>query len=221
MGADVKLLAGIGALGMLGGGLYATDSLTPGTVYDKPYDQAYAELSSMSLLPVTGPASDGTGSILVERSAGAIGWRIAVGAVEVGRFTARLSPVGANRTRVIIDFAATPVTESENPLLTSELMTSFARLAMVEQVDARLENRAPDMHEIHMASARHLQANPAQLKDFGGALRAQFKQVEKRLKEDSVSSAEWDKTISDIKADTASPPRLEDATRPSVVFPAN
>ena len=221
MGADVKLLAGIGALGMLGGGLYATDSLTAGTVYDKPYDQAYSELASMPLLSVTGPSSDGTGGMVVERSAGAIGWRIAVGAVEVGRFTARLSPVGANRTRVIIDFAATPVISSENPLLTSELMTSFARLAMVEQVDARLENRAPDMHEIHLASARHLQANPAQLKDFGGALQAQFKQVEKRLKEDSVASVEWEATVSDIRANHASPPRLEDATRPSVVFPEN
>ena len=206
---------------MLGGGLYATDSLTAGTVYDKPFDQAYAELADMPLLPAAGAADPGSGSMVVERGAGSIGWRIAIGTVEVGRFTARLSPVGADRTRVMIDFEATPILSSENPILTSELMTNFARLAMVEQVDARLENRAPDLHEIHMASARHLQANPAQLKDFGGALQAQFKQVEKRLKEDSMSSAEWDKTISDMKANTASPPNLEDATRPSVVFPEN
>ena len=206
---------------MLGGGLYATDSLTAGTVYDKPFDQAYAELADMPLLPAAGAADPGSGSMVVERGAGSIGWRIAIGTVEVGRFTARLSPVGADRTRVMIDFEATPRLSSENPILTSELMTNFARLAMVEQVDARLENRAPDLHEIHMASARHLQANPAQLKDFGGALQAQFKQVEKRLKEDSMSSAEWDKTISDMKANTASPPNLEDATRPSVVFPEN
>ena len=206
---------------MLGGGLYANDSLTAGTVYDKPFDQAYAELADMPLLPAAGAADPGSGSMVVERGAGSIGWRIAIGTVEVGRFTARLSPVGADRTRVMIDFEATPILSSENPILTSELMTNFARLAMVEQVDARLENRAPDLHEIHMASARHLQANPAQLKDFGGALQAQFKQVEKRLKEDSMSSAEWDKTISDMKANTASPPNLEDATRPSVVFPEN
>lgn len=206
---------------MLGGGLYATDSLTAGTVYDKPFDQAYAELADMPLLPAAGAADPGSGSMVVERGAGSIGWRIAIGTVEGGRFTARLSPVGADRTRVMIDFEATPILSSENPILTSELMTNFARLAMVEQVDARLENRAPDLHEIHMASARHLQANPAQLKDFGGALQAQFKQVEKRLKEDSMSSAEWDKTISDMKANTASPPNLEDATRPSVVFPEN
>ena len=206
---------------MLGGGLYAADSLTAGTVYDKPFDQAYAELADMPLLPAAGAADPGSGSMVVERGAGSIGWRIAIGTVEVGRFTARLSPVGADRTRVMIDFEATPILSSENPILTSELMTNFARLAMVEQVDARLENRAPDLHEIHMASARHLQANPAQLKDFGGALQAQFKQVEKRLKEDSMSSAEWDKTISDMKANTASPPNLEDATRPSVVFPEN
>ena len=206
---------------MLGGGLYATDSLTAGTVYDKPFDQAYAELADMPLLPAAGAADPGSGSMVVERGAGSIGWRIAIGTVEVGRFTARLSPVGADRTRVMIDFEATPILSSENPILTSELMTNFARLAMVEQVDARLENRAPDLHEIHMASARHLQANPAQLKDFGGALQAQFKQVEKRLKEDSMSSAEWDKTISDMKANTASPPNLEDATRPSVIFPEN
>ncbi len=43
----MKLLAGIGALGLLGGGLYASDALTAGTVYDKPYAKAYADLADM------------------------------------------------------------------------------------------------------------------------------------------------------------------------------
>ena len=217
----MKLLAGIGALGMLGGGLYATDSLTAGTVYDKPYAQAYAELADMPLLPAAGAAEPGSGTTVVERGAGTIGWRIAVGPVEVGRFTARLSPVGADRTRVIIDFAATPVVASENPILTSELMTNFARLAMVEQVDARLENRAPDMQEIHWAAARHLQAHPEQMKNFGGALQSQFRQVADRIKEDSASSEDWQARVRELEAAHDSAPKLEDATRPAVVFPTN
>ena len=217
----MKLLAGIGALGMLGGGLYASDALTPGTVYDKPYEQAYAELADMPLLSASGFADSVSGVTVVERNPGSIGWRIAVGPVEVGRFTARLSPAGANRTRVTVDFAATPVTSSENPILTSELMTNFARLAMVDQVDARMENRAPDMQEIHLAAARHLQANPAQLKAFGGALQAQFQQVDRQLRADTAASAEWEAQMEDFKARHAPPPNPADATRPTTVFPEN
>lgn len=206
---------------MLGGGLYATDSLTAGTVYNKPYSRAYAELADMPLLPAAGAAEPGSGSMVVERGAGQIGWRIAVGPVEVGRFTARLSPVGADRTRVTVDFAATPVVASENPILTSELMTDFARLAMVEQVDARMENRPPDMREFHMAAARHIQAHPEAMKNFGGALQAQFKQVEQRLKQDSAASAELESTMRDFESKYGPAPKLEDATRPAVVFPTN
>ena len=83
----MKLLAGLGALGMLGGGLYASDAFTPGTIYDKPYEQAYAELADMPLLPVTGASEGGSGSMVVERKAGSIGWRISMGPVDVGRFT--------------------------------------------------------------------------------------------------------------------------------------
>lgn len=212
----MKLLAGMGALGMLGGGLYATDSLTAGTVYDKPYEQAYAELAEMPLLPISGGPQPGSGSTVVERGAGTIGWRIAVGQVEVGRFTARLSPVGTDRTRVLIDFAATPIASSDDPILSSELMTNFARLAMVEQVDARLENRSPDIREIHMSAARHLQAHPDQLKQFGTAVQSQFRQVDEMLRDDQ--SAEWDETLREIKIRHAPPPDPADAVRPSTTF---
>lgn len=212
----MKLLAGLGALGMLGGGLYATDSLTAGSVYDKPYAQAYAELETMSLLPITGAPGSGTGSTVVERGAGTIGWRIALGPVEVGRFTARLTPVGTDRTRVIVDFAATPVASSANPILTSELMANFARLAMVEQVDARMENRPPDMREIHWAAARHLQANPAQMAQFGDAIETQFRQVDEMLRAgDPADSADWEQRLRDIERNGARLPRTEDATRPT------
>ena len=215
----MKLLIGTGLIGLLTGGLYATDALTAGTVYDKPYDQAYSELAAMPLLAVTGGSENGAGSTLVEQGAGSIGWRVAVGTVEVGRFTARLSPVSANRTRVLVDFAATPAESSANPILSSELMTNFARLAMVEQVDARLENRAPDMREIHNAAARHLQANPEQLRAFGGAVEAQFKAVDSMLRDDK--SAEWAARLKKIELNNAPPPNPADATRPSVAFPDN
>ncbi len=209
----MKILAGLAALGMLGGGLYATDALTAGTLYEKPYEQAYAELASMPLLPVAGPAHPGSGSMVVEREPGTIGWRIAVGSVEVGRFTARLSPAGARRTRVSVEFATSPAQIGVNPILASELMTNFARLAMVEQVDARLENRPPDMGEIHLAAARHLQANPEQLRAFGGAVQAQFQRVDSMLRADQ--SPEWAERLERIEKSYAPPPYPEDATRPT------
>lgn len=217
----MKVLAGLGAMGMLGGGLYATDALTAGTVYDKPYARAYADLAAMPLLPVTGAAHNSNGSMVVQQGAGTISWRLSLGTTEVGLFTARLSPVGTDRTRVLVDFAATPPGDAQNPILSSELMTDFARLAMVEQVDASLEGRAPDVREIHMNAARHLQANPAQVKQFGQAVDAQFKSVNDMLRQDPAELAEWESTMKDMKANYGPPPRPEDATRPSVVFPQN
>lgn len=205
-------------MGMLGGGLYATDALTAGTVYDKPYQQAYEELVAMPLLPVTGIAEPGSGSMVVERAPGKIGWRISVGQMEVGRFTASLSPVGGNRTRVLIDFATIPAEAGQNPILTSKLMTEFARLAMVEQVDARMENRAPDIREMQWSMARHIQANPAQMREFGGAIDAQFKEVDKMLRENSADTTEFNERLRNIEISYAPPPRPEDATRPAVTF---
>lgn len=211
----MKLLAGIGALGMLGGGLYASDALTAGTVYDKPYAQAYGDLAEMPLLPAAGASGSASASMVVERRSGSIEWRVAVGQYEVGRFTAALSPVGQDRTRVIVDFVATPPEASLNPILTSDLMTDFARLGMVEQVDARMENRAPDLREVHWAAARHLQANPAQLAQFGDAIDAQFKQVDSMLRDDSAELAEWEKSLRDIKIRHAPPRDPAAATRPT------
>lgn len=147
--------------------------------------------------------------------------RISLGTAGVGLFTAQLSPVGAGRTRVLVDFAAAPKIASQDPILSSDLLTDFARLAMVEQVDASLENRAPDVREIHMAAARHFHANPAQVKQFGEAVNAQFKSVNHMLRQDPADMAELESTMKDIKANYGPPPRPQDATRPSVVLPNN
>lgn len=211
----MKLLAGLGAIGVIGGGLYASDALTEGTVYAKPYAQAYEELAAMPLLPVTGNTESGNGSMVVERAPGRIGWRISAGQLELGHFTATLSPVGIDRTRVIIHFAAAPAVESQNPVLSSQLMNDFARLAMVEQVDARLENRAPDLREIHWAAARHIQANPQLLADFGGAVEAQFNQVDAMLRDDPAQMAELEQQINDLARAHAPPRTPESATRPT------
>ena len=181
----MKILAGIGALGMLGGGLYATDALTAGTVYDKPYEQAYAELAEMPLLPATGTSVDGSGSITVERGAGAdqladFAWHgrgrpLYRAANQVGAHE-RSCAGGVRR--------ATPMVDGPNAILQSELMTEFARLAMVEQVEARMENRPPDLREVHLAAARHIQAHPEQVKAFATAVEGQFAQVDQMLRAD-------------------------------------
>ena len=213
----MKWVIGVAGSGLLAGVLYASNAFAPGAVYDKSFDQAYAELSTMPLLPPIGPA--GEGAATMNRAAGSIDWRLAIGTTEVGRFTARLSPVGANRTRVVVEFASASTAPGNDPILSSELMTNFARLSMVEQVDARLENRPPDVREIQEAAARHIQANPAQLEAFGGAVGAQFRNVDSMLQADQ--GAATIAAIKDLQARHAPPPNPQDATRPSVVFPEN
>jgi hypothetical protein len=154
---------------MLLGGLYASDALTTGRVYDIPLEQAYSELASME---VPGPLLGATAgvyatSVSVRRLPQAISWQFQVGGVDVASFTARLSPEAPGRTRVRVEYTPGEPLPPELQQLTSATLTrDFARIAMSEQVDAQLEHRPVDEVEMAHAMARHAAAHPEQVQEY-------------------------------------------------------
>jgi hypothetical protein len=156
------------------GGLYATDALTRGEVYDLPFEQVYSELAAMPLPgEVTQVSSAGAGeTVEVRRDPDAIHWIFLAGGEQTGRFTAQLSREGAQRTRVIVDFEAGPALTPElAPLSESKLMRKLAAAALAEQVDSRLERRPFEASGFMTRAAEHLQNNPQDLEDYGASIR--------------------------------------------------
>jgi len=170
----VKLLGLAGlSLAAAAGGLYATDALTRGEVYDLPFDQVYAELSSMPLPDDVAQVSAGRAGngVVVRREASVISWLFTTGGEEAGRFTATLSPEGPHRTRVIVDYApGRSVREGILRIGDTAMMRKLAAAAMAEQVDSRLERRPFEQSGFMRRAAEHLQNNPEYLEEYGEAI---------------------------------------------------
>jgi hypothetical protein len=197
----MKILLALGGSGLLLGGLYASGAPAPGRIYDMPYEQAYAELSSM---PVPGAligtdSGSGAPSVVIRRSPRSIGWQFQVGGHDVALFTVRLSPEGPDRTRVRVEYSPGEDLSPELRHLSSAgLIRELARLAMSEQVEAQLEHRPVDQDRIVEALARHAAAHPEQIREFEGALgqtvAGLHRQVNENAPEGSASAAagSWD-----------------------------
>ena len=210
----MKALIGLGAASLLGGGLYAADVFTPGTVYDKPFVQAHDDLSTMKILPLLGETAaygvkrPAIATITSTRTPDAIQWAIAVGPTKLGTFTARLSPIDRSRTRVLLSIR--PAATESSAVRADEadaMIVELARVVMTEQVDARLEDRAPDSRAIAIAMARYITADEGNLRAFGGGVEGAMNAVTLRLNENKKPPGQW-----------TQPPTKEDATRPSVTF---
>lgn len=155
------------------GGLYASDALTRGEVYDLSYDQAFAELSSMPLpAEVTQLSARSAGSRVEVRTQGSvIAWHFLADGRDNGRFTATLSREGGSQTRVIVDFLpGSDAPEGVLRISDTALMRKLAAAAMAEQVDSRLEGRPFEESGFMQRAAEHLQNNPDQLKEYGEAV---------------------------------------------------
>ncbi len=161
------------SLAAVAGGLYASDALTRGEVYELSYDEAFAELSSMPLpAEVTQLSLRSVGSKVEVRTEGSvIAWHFMADGMETGRFTATLSREGDDRTRVIADFVP-GATEPEGLLRISDttLMRKMAAAALAEQVDSRLERRPFEQSGFMQRAAEHLQNNPEQLEEYSQAV---------------------------------------------------
>lgn len=212
----MKALIGLAAASLLGGGLYATDMFTPGTVYDKPFVQAYDDLSTMKMLPLLGETAaygvkrPAIATITSTRTPDAIQWAIAVGPTKLGTFMARLSAIDGSRTRVLL--SVRPAATESSAVKADEadaMIVELARVVMTEQVDARLEDRAPDSRAIAIAMARYITADEGNLRTFGGGVGDAMSAATLQLNEDKKPPEQW-----------TPPPTRQDATRPSVTFPS-
>ena len=183
----MNLSIGLAGSALLVGGLYATDALAPGRTYDIPLEQAFDELSSM---PVPdGLAATGAGAapaVVVERTPSAIHWQFRVRGQDVALFTARLTPEGAGRTRVRIEYSPREPSSPElRRLASAGLVREFARLEMSEHVEARLERRPVDRTEVAAALADHIAANPEQVREYGRAMGEMVADLHRQINENA------------------------------------
>lgn len=196
----------------------ASDVFTPGSVYDKPFVEAYDDLSRMKLLPLLGQSAPygvkrpDIAAMTLTRTSDSLNWRIAIGPNQVAHFTARLTPIDGSRTRVFLSIrpAATEKTNAVQADEDSAMIVELARVVMTEQVDARLEDRAPDTRAMALAMARYITTDQDNLRTFGEGVEESMNGVASHLKESMKPTERW-----------TPPPTIEDASRPSVKLPPN
>jgi len=213
----VKLLIGMGGSGMLLGGLYAGDALTPGQIYDKPFAQAYSELAAMPVPVELVTAMSGSDSTTVDVhcTPDAIGWHFMISGHEVSVFTARLNAHDASRTRVRVSYAPGADISPEIERLTSTaLARSLAEIVMSDQVEAELEDRPLDRGATLHKLARHVSDHPEQVRQYGQEVGNIIKDFGNQAA--LAASASGNSTV-------RTDPRqaMDAATRPSVILPAN
>jgi hypothetical protein len=209
---------------MLLGGLYASDALSAGQVYDVPLEQAYSELSSMPLPdPLISPVSRGdAASVAVRRSPRSIDWHFQIAGQDVAVFTATLSSEGADRTRVRIAYTpAEPPSPELGQLTSTALVRDLARIAMTEQVSAELENRPVDRDKIVDALARHAAAHPDQIREFsrgaGEMVAGLHGQIHENSKDLPIAAESLEAPVP-LGLDHSA---MNAATRPSVELPSS
>ena len=209
----MKALAGLGGVATLVGGLHASGVLRPGEVYAKPYSVAYAELATMPI-PATAAGLAGGGEVDVEERPGQIVWHFGSRAGEAATFIARLSEEDSWHTRVVVDFELGEATAGEAAkLLGTQYMRSTARIAMTEQIAARLEGRPFEQARMGQMLAEHQRAHPEELQQLGNALGDMFKSVAEQARFQADSSA------IPMPAGQPRPPdgaAMEAATRPMI-----
>lgn len=170
----IEGLVGLSLATAAAGGLYASDALTRGEVYDLPFEQVHGELAAMPLPDdVTQVSAAGVGrDIEVHPDQAAINWVFLSNGEQTARFTATLSREGERRTRVVVDYVAGPALPDEMFRISdTTLMRKLAAAALAEQVDSRLERRPFERSGFMTRAAEHLQNNPDAVREYGNAVR--------------------------------------------------
>lgn len=141
----MKMMVLAGAVSTVGGGMYLHGDFDGGEIYGKPVAETYRELSSMPVpreFENFGNEMSGT-ELRVEREPGeAVKWVFSNRGVQIGAMIAKLKPAGEARTRVTVAFQPS---DADNGVWRIKDAQSFlkavARPAMVESVDAAMEDR--------------------------------------------------------------------------------
>lgn len=205
----MKALIGLGAAAASLVGVHASGVLDRGEVYAKPYSVAYAELATMPVPPeAIGLA--GAEAVEVEERPGRIDWIFRMPGGQTARFSATLSEEDRRHTRVEVEFSAgDPAGDAADRLINSDFLRSTARLALAEQVDARLDNRPFNSMKFGQALAEHQKANPQEVERLGHAVGGMFNQVAEQVRANSELDGSAQPGPPDRRA-------MEAATRPMI-----
>ncbi len=195
------------------GGLYASDALTVGEVYDLPAAEVRSELVAMPFVPELLAVAGGSDAASVDIAQGAswVRWQISSGDRTVSRFTAHFSSEAPGKTRVTLEHAKLdPGTDWGLRLTATNFMRGFTQSGFAEQVDAQLDGRAYDRTHVMQAFAEHHARHPEEVRELGLAVGEMFNEVSN----EAAFAAHSGGTVEpDIRS------QMEAATRPSIDLP--
>lgn len=195
------------------GGLYASDALTVGKVYDLPAAEVRSELVAMPLFPeliAVAGVSDAA-SVEIDQGASWVRWQISSGDRTVSRFTAHFSSEAPGRTRVTLEQdKLDPGTDRARRISETKFMRGYTQSSFAEQIDARLEGRAYDRANVMQTFGEHHARNPEEVRELGLAVGEMFNEVsnEAMFAVHSGGLVEADVRL-----------QMEAATRPSIELP--
>ena len=215
----MKIVYGIAGASAAVGGLYAGGVLESGQVYPKPFDQAYAELSSM---PIPEMARQGAGSsdIVIRRYADSIEWHFRHKDEDLYVFTASLSREDDQHTRVKVDFDVGDALDPQSKkLLGSDYIRSIAGLALNEQVSSELEDRSFDQRRFATQLAVRAKIHPRELEAFGDGIRQMMLDNAEIIRANSEGLRDDYRLPPHIEQQFETRKSMDAATRPMTTLP--
>lgn len=159
-----------GAAAVLGGVLYGAGVFDGGEVYNLPVAQVYAKLEYMPMPPELKEHFEPYrgDEVRVDRVPNeSVTWRFTQEGHELAQFRARLSPEGAARTRVNVDFeVGDDAPALEGAVYSGPFVAKLAEIFMTEQVDSQLENRPYDKLRMAVAVQTYITTHPGEVDGY-------------------------------------------------------
>ena len=209
----LKTLILITASSVAVGGLYAGGAFDRGEVYAMPLSLVRARLVSVQFPAMAAMAAAGTDrAIRANVSDNRVRWTLneRTGAT----FTATMQPEGPLRTRVVLDYQPGETGDGHaERLLATAFMRDFAETSFREEVDARIEGRAPDHDRALQDFAARTAADPSYVRELGLAVEGMMNDVHEQ--------AQGMQPSADYRSAVSTQENMRAATRPSVVLPTN
>lgn len=199
----MRMWLGLGAAALLIGGVVLARKSEPSDVYAKTVPQALAELAATPIPRELDNAFSGTPTVV--RMASSIIWHLGregEGAI----VTATLTAADATHTKVTLDSRLERPDTVSSLSLSTPYVGGLVRASMGEQIAAELEDRAFDRGRYDKRLAAYIADHPEEAQQFGDALKANFHEADRRMKEGMAAEA------ADAARAAAAPPPVPPST---------
>ena len=165
-----------------GGGLYVGVG-NRGIDYDGSLAEVRAELVSMPLPDeLQESIEEGRGSVETDTSdSDKVSWRFYVEDHELGRVTAKLSPVDSDTTNVQVEWdpgAALPKGSNSRAVAMQPLVEQVAETFVAEQIDASLEDRPFNKRVVALQLAAYVGSHPKEMRQYMARVQALAEEAE-------------------------------------------